>query len=56
MNFNNDNNSKPNDISIDLDSLEELILKSTKDIIEDYEYMLILKEEEKEPTKTYNVW
>ena len=58
MDFNNDNNkSKSNDSPIDLDLLEDLILKSTKDIIEDYEYMLLLKEEEKkeEPTKTYKI-
>ena len=59
MDFNNNNdNSKPIDSPIDLDSLGDLILKSTKEIIEEYEYILLLKEDEpkgEESTKTYKI-
>lgn len=59
MDFNNNNdNSKPSDSPIDLDSLGDLILKSTKEIIEEYEYILLLKEDEpkgEEATKTYKI-
>ena len=47
MDFDNNNdNSKPSDNPIDLDSLGDLILKSTQELIVAYEYMLLLKEEE----------
>ena len=47
MDFDNNNdNSKPSDNPIDLDSLGDLILKSTQELIEEYEYILLLKEEE----------
>ena len=47
MDFDNNNdNSKPSDNPIDLDSLGDLILKSTQELIEEYKYMLLLKEEE----------
>lgn len=47
MDFDNNNdNSKPSDNPIDLDSLGDLIFKSTQELIEEYEYMLLLKEEE----------
>ena len=59
MDFDNNNdNSKPSDSPIDLDSLGDLILKSTKEIIEEYEYILLLKEDEpkgEESTKTYKI-
>lgn len=59
MDFDNNNdNSKPSDNPIDLDSLGDLILKSTQELIEEYEYILLLKKDEpkeEESTKTYKI-
>ncbi len=58
MDSNNENNNYKYSYSdIDLEELEDLILKSTKEIIEYYEYTDLLKEEEQEndSTKTYKI-
>ena len=52
-------NNENNNIEIDLIELEKLILMTTKDIIEDFEYTEILKgkieDEEEEITKIYKI-
>ena len=57
MDSNNENNNYKYSYSdIDLEELEDLILKSTKEIIEYYEYTDLLKEEqENDSTKTYKI-